>query len=255
MKGKIIRGVRAAADILLPRACIVCGRRLLLEEKHLCLECAADLPLTHFETMSHNPMADRFNDVIQKHLTSDEITEVRPYEAYAYGTALFFYKEDGDYKQIPYQLKYHGNVSVGRHFGRMLGRRLAGSGLFQDVDMVIPVPLHRLRRWKRGYNQAEILAVEVASALGASIRNDILVRNRRTKTQTKLEVEEKIRNVKGAFEVVLPDSYDTVPKHILLIDDVFTTGSTLYACFAALRTVFPPSVRISIATLGFVGHL
>ena len=147
MKGKVMRGVRAAADLLLPRVCIVCGRRLMLEEKHLCIECTADLPLTHFETMGHNPMADRFNDVIQKHLTSDEAS--RHYEPYAYAAALFFYKEDGDYKQIPYQLKYHGNVSVGRHFGRMLGRRLAGSGLFQNVDMVIPVPLHRLRRWKR----------------------------------------------------------------------------------------------------------
>ena len=249
----IQKGLSAALDLLLPRICIVCGRRLLLEEKHLCLECTADLPLTRFERMSHNPMADRFNDVIQKHLTSDEIKEVSSYEPYAYATALFFYKADGDYKQIPYQLKYHGNVSVGRHFGRMLGRRLAGSGLFQDVDIVIPVPLHRLRRWKRGYNQAEILAAEVASALGASIRNDILVRTRRTKTQTKLEVEEKIRNVKGAFEAVLPDSCDAVPKHILLIDDVFTTGSTLGECFSALRSVFPPEVRISVATLAFVG--
>ena len=250
----ISRGVRAAADILLPRVCIVCGCRLLLEEKHLCLGCAADLPLTRFETMSHNPMADRFNEVIQNHLTADSDAEGQSYEAYAYAAALFFYKEDGNYKHIPYQLKYHGNLSVGRHFGRMLGRRLADSPLFKDVDLIIPVPLHRLRRWKRGYNQAEILAAEVASAMNAPLRTDILFRRRRTRTQTRLAVEEKIRNVSGAFEAMMPDIDGSSPKHILILDDVFTTGSTLMACYTALRSVFPSGIRISVATLGFVGR-
>ena len=268
MKRNVGYWMRAAADMILPRVCVVCGRRLLLQEKHICLGCAADMPFTRFETMSHNPMADRFNEVIQRHLVADDVSNGDPqsHERYAYASALFLYKEDSGYKRIPYQIKYHGNLAVGRHFGRMLGQRLAGSQLFNDVDMVIPVPLHRLRRWKRGYNQAEVIASEVTSVLGAPLRTDILVRKRRTQTQTQLSIEEKAANVAGAFEVsesakrvygIAPhdvSSRCSMPCHILLVDDVFTTGSTLGECFRALRSVFPPEVRISVATLAFVGH-
>lgn len=248
MKGSVLRGLRAAGDILLPRVCIVCGRRLLTDEKHLCLDCLAELPQTFFWTMSHNPMADRFNGIIQE-------KEPQGHERYAYAAALFFYHSEADYRLIPYQIKYHGNIAAGRHFGNMLGRRIAGTETFGDVDMVVPVPLHWARKWKRGYNQAEIIASAVAESIGVPMRTDILKRRRRTKTQTKMEVDEKIRNVAGAFSASVGQSEDTGSiRHILLIDDVFTTGSTLHACFIALRSVFPPSVRISIATLGFVGH-
>ena len=267
MKRDVGYWMRAAADMILPRVCVVCGRRLLLQEKHICLGCAVDMPFTRFETMSHNPMADRFNEVIQRHLVADDVSNGDPqsHERYAYASALFLYKEDSGYKRIPYQIKYHGNLAVGKHFGRLLGRLIAGSPLFEDVDMVIPVPLHRLRRWKRGYNQAEVIAEEIAAAFGVPLRKDILVRKRRTQTQTQLSIAEKAANVAGAFGVAesAGDAFRTVchddsnrygmPCHILLVDDVFTTGSTLGECFMALRTVFPPEVRISVATLAFVG--
>lgn len=255
MKGSVLRGLRAAGEILLPRQCITCGRRLLLEEKHLCLECLADLPQTYFWTMSHNPMADRFNENIQKDIETDEDDGL--HERYAYAAALFFYHSEAQYRLIPYQIKYHGNIRAGRYFGRMLGNRLASSELFEDVDMVVPVPLHWTRKWKRGYNQAEVIAEAVAEALGAPMRTDLLRRRKRTTTQTRMEVEDKRKNVAEAF-VSTPSLADIAAqdsvRHLLLIDDVFTTGATLHACFAALRTVLPASVRISVATLGFVGH-
>ena len=247
MKRMISRGLRAAGDILLPRTCIVCGRPLLLDERHLCLECLADLPQTYFWQRSHNQMADRFNETLQK---NEECCK----EHYAYAAALFFYHSEADYRLIPYQIKYHGNIAAGKYFGKMLGRRLASSTIYSDVDMIIPVPLHWTRKWKRGYNQAEVIASAVADAMGAELRTDILKRRRRTATQTKLTVEDKTRNVSGAFSI--SDGYMPSEgiRHILLIDDVFTTGSTLAACLSALRSAFPPEVRISIATLGFVGH-
>lgn len=255
MKGSVLRGLRAAGEILLPRQCITCGQRLLLEEKHLCLECLADLPQTYFWTMSHNPMADRFNENIQKDIETDEDDGL--HERYAYAAALFFYHSEAQYRLIPYQIKYHGNIRAGRYFGRMLGNRLASSELFEDVDMVVPVPLHWTRKWKRGYNQAEVIAEAVAEALGAPMRTDLLRRRKRTTTQTRMEVEDKRKNVAEAF-VSTPSLADIAAqdsvRHLLLIDDVFTTGATLHACFAALRTVLPASVRISVATLGFVGH-
>lgn len=255
MKGSVLRGLRAAGEILLPRQCITCGRRLLLEEKHLCLECLADLPQTYFWTMSHNPMADRFNENIQKDIETDEDDGL--HERYAYAAALFFYHSEAQYRLIPYQIKYHGNIRAGRYFGRMLGNRLASSELFEDVDMVVPVPLHWTRKWKRGYNQAEVIAEAVSEALGAPMRTDLLRRRKRTTTQTRMEVEDKRKNVAEAF-VSTPSlagiaAQDSV-RHLLLIDDVFTTGATLHASFVALRTVLPASVRISVATLGFVGH-
>ena len=236
--------VRAMFDMLLPRACVVCGRKLNINEKYLCLHCASDLPLTRFGLMSHNPMADKFNETIQKGLDNSWRQE-----AYAFASALFFYEDESGYKHIPHQIKYLGNISAGRYFGRILGRELQVAEWISDVDMIIPVPLHWKRRWGRGYNQAEIIAQGVSAELGVPMRTDILKRIRKTQTQIKLDVSEKAKNVAGAFAVVAPA---TELKHILLIDDVFTTGSTLHSCFLALREVYPYPVRISVATLGFV---
>ena len=118
------------------------------------------------------------------------------------------------------------------------------------MDIVIPVPLHWSRKWKRGYNQAECIAAAVAAALGVTLRTDILYRRRRTSTQTKVDVQMKTKNVMGAFEA--KDNEDA-PAHMLLVDDLFTTGATLYACYSALRKTFP-CARISFVTLGYVGR-
>ena len=245
---------------------------------HICSDCLEDLPRTYYWLRKFNPMADKFNALIQKWVedrpqaSKDDCLaasegSIPPRENYAYATALFFYRTDSGYSNISRQLKYHGDIPTGRCFGSMLGEKIAGAEHFKDVDAVIPIPLHWTRKWSRGYNQAEILAREVATALGAELRTDILERCRRTRTQTKLTIEGKAANVKGAFRVrahirqslnsntkkadapVISDL-----KHLLIIDDIFTTGSTALACYCALREVFPTSIRISIATLGFVGQ-
>ena len=208
-----------------------------------------EMPLTYFWQQPHNPMADRFNDLMQK-----DIGERK--EVYAYAAALFVYRGDAPFKKIPYHIKYQGDISAGRYFGEMLGRKLVNCPHFKDVGIIIPVPLHRLRRLKRGYNQAEVIAEGLASAMGAPVRTDLLVRRKKTATQTRLNLEEKSANVKGAFTVA-HDKMQAVlesgpPRHVLLIDDVFTTGSTLHSCLLALRTALPCSVRISVATLGCV---
>ena len=247
MRRRVTRGLRAAADLILPRRCLVCNRKINLAERHLCLGCLADMPKTRFWTIMHNPMADRFNETIQK--TPD--TNLGR-EKYAYAVALFFYDNQEDYKQIPYSIKYHGNIAAGRYFGQMLGEYLAQCPWMQDADAVIPVPLHWSRKWKRGYNQAEVIASEVAATMKIPLRTDLLKRIRFTKTQTRLDVRKKSENVKDAFKVTHHDS-DTF-RHIIIVDDIFTTGSTLGECFRALREIFPPSVRLSVATLGFVGE-
>ena len=303
--------LRAVGDLLLPRVCLTCGRHLGVHENHLCLSCEADLPLTYYWLHAHNPLADRFNAVLERHRGTEPMD-------YAYAVALLHYK--GPYRQIPRALKYHGNLAAGRHFGSMLGRRIATSPHLADIDLIIPVPLHWTRLRTRGYNQADILARALAASLNATrtlastapfipgvmidgrsesamtgrivsdivasvipgvgspvmsgtpasvipgvtgnlpvaaCRTDLLVRARRTRTQTRLTVEQKAQNVASAFRVPSGPRRETSARkalasarHILLVDDTYTTGATLYACYAALRPY--TSARISIATLAAV---
>ena len=302
----------ALGDLLMPRACLACGCRLGMRERHLCLACAADVPYTRYWLQPHNPLADRFNAVLEHHRGTEPMD-------YAYAVALMHYK--GNYRSIPRALKYHADLAAGRHFGTLLGRRLAAAPHLADIDLVIPVPLHWTRRRSRGYNQSEILARAIVDAFCTSkdsvipgsagnlpakvppaCRTDLLVRSRRTRTQTRLSVEQKAQNVASAFRVPerfslwsrlvfrahrlvsrlthllhlrpfrldkrwpigvghdeiphsgpLPESPAAVlasAHHILLVDDTFTTGATLYACYAVLRP--HTTARISIATLAAV---
>ena len=212
-------------------------------------------------------MSDRFNDIIQKNLINvkadfpmsrhemPEAADACPgscREPYAYAAALFTYHAEAPFRFIPYNIKYKGDIRAGKYFGRMLGARLLLEEHWKDAEIIIPVPLHWTRKFRRGYNQAEAIASGLASAMGIPVRNDIIFRHKRTRTQTKLNMEGKIRNVTGAFRARNCDPGEY--RHIIIVDDVFTTGSTLMACFMALREVYPYPVRISVATLGFVGH-
>ena len=394
-KSRVYDFLFALGDLLMPRACLACGCKLGMRERHLCLSCAADVPYTRYWRQPHNPLADRFNAVLEHHRGTEPMD-------YAYAVALMHYK--GNYRSIPRALKYHGDLAAGRHFGALLGRRLAAAPHLADIDLVIPVPLHWTRRRSRGYNQSAILARALADAFRDSrcpvaaghdvplaagydvplatghdillaadhdaplaagykvplatghdillaadhdvplaaghdvhlpadhdapleaghdggtpsssvstvtpgltgslpaCRTDLLVRVRRTRTQTRLSVDQKALNVASAFRVpecfplwhrlvsrlkrlLLPRhsridkrwpigvDHDGSPhsgrflslskeasespatvlasaRHILLVDDTFTTGATLYACYAALRPY--TTARISIATLAAV---
>lgn len=243
--------LQAVADVLLPRICIVCERRLNVSEEHICLHCRTDMPLTYFWDRDHNEMADKYNRLIE---SGSEFNLIGGrLERYAYAMALFFYDGSGHYRKITQQLKYHANLSLGRDFGKMLGLKIRCARHLADVDVVIPVPLHWMRRWERGYNQAEVIAAEVAKVLDVDLRTDVLRRCKRTRTQTKVDPKKKFENVRGAFvarrSYIQNDGY----RHVLIVDDVFTSGATLHNCFLALRAVLPVSVRISVATLAYVG--
>ena len=227
----------------MPRTCLVCGSVLGTSEKHLCLHCASGLPLTYNWERTHNPMAEAYNAALER------LREDGEHMDYAYASALLFYHHENPYKAIPQALKYNGNIKAGRYFSAMLGRFMASQPHFADIDAVIPVPLHWARKWMRGYNQADIIAGELAKALGAELFPRALKRMRRTKSQTSLSAEQRQKNVAGVFQAGrLPLS----ARHILLVDDTFTTGATLSACQIAIRKALGPSVRISIATLAVV---
>lgn len=234
--------IREVTDLLLPRECLVCGRRLGAMEAQLCIRCRADLPFTFYWERLHNPMADRFNALLERSRPDGTPMD------YAAAAALLFYHRDNPYKRIPQALKYGGNRSAGSHFGAQLGRYLAAQPFWSTVDTVLPVPLHWWRKWRRGYNQAEIIARAVAEALGARLRTDALRSVRLPRSQTTLGADDRLRNVEGAF--ALRKRFSS--GHVLIVDDTFTTGATLCACFLAVRKVLGPSVRISVATLAAV---
>lgn len=245
---------KAITDLLMPRVCVVCGMVLERDEEHLCKACWKDLPRTRYWKLRENPMAESFNALIQRNMGED----VR-YQPYGYAAALYFYK--GGYREISKALKYRRNFAAGRCFGRLLGQMLAETEFFRDVDLVVPIPLHWTRRWQRGYNQAAVIAREVALGLGARCEPHLLRRARHTRTQTHLNAEGRAANVSGAFRVRrspngsgMPGNTDGAPRHILLIDDVFTTGATAAACETAIHQVLPAKTRVSIATLACVEH-
>ena len=275
----------SVADLVLPRVCVVCGRTLLLRETHVCTSCAADLPRTFFAGQRDNPMAVAFNALVERELGGSEANGVPTgpgflpaVQPYSYAAALFFYRGDSPYSLIPQALKYDRNFGAGRHFARMLGRELAASSLFADVDAILPVPLHWLRRWRRGYNQAEVIArgiaeeliIDTAASGTVPVLTRVLKRVHRTRTQTRLDAGGRYANVHSAFvadgkalaSTRIPADKAGRPLHLLLVDDVFTTGATLLACERALRralteTLGPQAasrVRISVATLAYVGR-
>ena len=248
----------ALLDLVMPRRCVVCGRRLALREKYICIGCLADFPRTFYSRMPHNLMSDRFNELIERDLNAI-YSQAQP-AGYSYATALFFYSAHTGYKFITRGLKYHGEMGMGMYFSRLLGEEMASSAVFADVDAVVPVPLHWTRWLGRGYNQAGIIAEELGRSLGAEVFMNMLYRRTRTRTQTHLNLEGRERNVASAFRVSnkyfrkIQDGRMNIPRHVLLVDDVFTTGATLHEAYKALRAVLPPSVRISIATLAVVGR-
>lgn len=247
--------IREMTDLMMPRTCLVCGRQLGAKEQHLCIWCASDVPLTYYWEQPHNAMANQFNALLERYRPEGEPMP------YVFATALLNYHHENPYKSIPKALKYGANLRAGRFFAAQLGRHLSWSPHFADVDLVVPVPLHWYRKWRRGYNQAEVIAVELARELKADCRPDVLRRVRRTRTQTHLDATARLRNVAGVFQVrpralsclmgggALPCS---PPRHILLVDDTFTTGATLATCYLALRAALGPAPRISIATLSVV---
>jgi len=229
--------VKGLRELFFPRKCIVCGQMLEMDERDVCAACLAELPLTYQWTIGQNAAFERL---------------ARRFDVEA-AASLFFFGSESDYRNILYGIKYGNRRQLGFRMGFLLGSHLAESRLFSRCQAVVPVPLHPLRRWKRGYNQAEIIARGVAAAMNLPLETKLLRRRRYTKTQTQLQGIEKTTNVQGAF--ALDDRHVQILqnkgiRHLLLVDDTLTTGSTLAASAAPLLATH---FKVSCTTLAFVG--
>lgn len=217
------------ADILFPRHCFHCGQLLVGDERFLCTHCWLHLPYTY-----NAPVAD--NETEQHFQSHREV---------AAAMSLLQFFPDSASRDILHQIKYHGACKLALSMGKMMGEQLVGSGRFASVEMLVPVPLHPRRERHRGYNQSELLCRGIAQVMQRPVSTGNLVRTVNTESQTHKTAEERLENVKGVFVVRKPEKYRN--KHILLVDDVITTGSTTAACCDALWEA--GVTRISIASL------
>lgn len=219
-------------DFVAPRQCVVCGHQLALTEESICTVCYLHLPRTTFQfSPADNAMAQLF-----WHIT--------PVERAA---ALLYYEPRSETARIVYELKYHDNPYIGEDMGRMMAREMQPSGYFDGIDVLVPVPLSWRRQHQRGYNQSEWLARGIGDVTGLPVCCKALRRCHFAQSQTALSRQERQENVAGAFELV--DDTSLRHRHVLLIDDVCTTGATLTACVDTLRDV--EGIRLSVLTLGF----
>lgn len=219
-------------DLVAPRRCRVCGRRLSVTENVICLPCIAHLPRTYYW---RNPLD---NELARRFWGRVPVERVASY---------FFYYPRTGVGQMIYDLKYHSQPWVGVALGRCMGRELAESGFFEGVDLLVPVPLARKRRRARGYNQSERIARGISEVTDIPVETKCVGRTRFVTSQTHLTVGERRDNVEGLFR--LKDGRRVAGKHIMLIDDVITTGATIVACATALCEA--EGVKVSVLSLGF----
>ena len=219
-------------DFISPRLCVVCGQRLAPTERSLCSVCLFHLPRTDFHQKPlDNPMAQLF-------------WGLAPIEKAA---ALFYYHPHSETAQLVYRLKYNNRPDIGEDMGRVMACELQATDFFSDIDVLLPVPLASKRLRQRGYNQSEQLAIGISDITHLPIVSKALRRKHFQQSQTTLNRWQRQENVTDTFQ--LKEEHLLQGKHVLLIDDICTTGATLIACANVLKTI--EGIRISVLTLGF----
>lgn len=217
-------------SLLFPRCCVVCGSPLSRGEECLCTCCNINLPRTGFHLRKDNPVECLFWGRIP---------------GLKRASSFLFYRKGSDFRRILHLLKYGGYKELGEVMGRYMSAELSSGEFFDGVDMIIPVPLHRKKQKLRGYNQSEWIARGIASVTGISLCAECMIREKNTETQTRKSTFERWENVEGIFR--LCDTVHFEGKHVLLVDDVLTTGATTVACASAFAGV--SGIRISVLTL------
>ena len=220
-------------QLLFPKFCPVCGEILHRNEERFCFACNLKIPRTFFHKTLENEALKRFYGRV-------DIERA---------TSFYFYWKEDKYAKLIHLFKYKGDKKLAEILGRMAAWEIQESGFFDGVDYLVPVPLHRKRLRSRGYNQSEWLCRGISSVTGIAVHTQLITRNHYTMSQVSQNVHERWENLNEAFQVN-ESAVASLPAHahIMLLDDVLTTGATLTTCALTLKQAIP-ELKISIFTL------
>ncbi|MGB4414549.1 MAG: phosphoribosyltransferase family protein [Paludibacter sp.] len=215
--------------IFYPNICLICGENLLTNECQICLSCLNQIPRTNYHLVNDNPVEKRF---------WGKVPVCR-------GTSFFYFHKGSPFQKLLHELKYKGNKEIGEIMGKYAAVDLLESTDFISIDIIIPIPLHPKKFAKRGYNQSEWIGKGLSEMLHKPQDLNTLRRTKENATQTRKNVFERYENTEGIFEIT--DKEALREKHVLLVDDVLTTGSTLEAAANTLLQI--AGIKISVFTL------
>ena len=225
----MIEPLNELINLFYPNLCLLCGHPLVQDERFICLHCHCNIPKTNYHIHRGNPARDLFSGYLQ-------VNEV---------TSLLFFEKEGATQKLIHSLKYRGNKELAAYLGRIAASELKAAGLYASMDMILPIPLHPKKEKRRGYNQSAWIAKGFAAVYGCEIDTKRLKRVTDTQSQTLKSVYDRHVNVEHIFQLMDADYF--YGKHILLIDDVITTGATVTSCIDAFLSV--PDIKISIFSL------
>ncbi len=226
---------QSLVDLVFPHLCLSCGRDTIPNEDILCLSCAYELPKSKQHFYADNRFTDRFWGRINIHSAG----------------AYMYFKKQGTAQKLMSKLKYQGHWQIGFELGRKYGKILTHAELFAGIDLIIPIPLHSSKLKTRGFNQSEVFARGLSEVMDIPNRSAWMKRIIKTPTQTTKTRMERFANVEHAFRITKPNQLKG--KHILLVDDVLTTGATLEA--AGKKILEIPGTKLSMACIAMAEHI
>lgn len=222
---------QALLHLFFPSYCRGCGGDLVQHDQLLCLHCLHSLPRTGFFLQPGNPVEKTFYGRLRLEAAG----------------AAYYFTGDSLLHRLVTDLKYHGQQENGTYLGRLAGAELSASPRFEGIDYIIPLPLNEKKLQQRGYNQAALIAEGIAAIIRVPVLSAALARKRFTETQTHKDRVSRWQSMQEVFEVKEPAILEQ--KHVLLVDDIVTTGATLEACGTVLNQI--PGLRLSIACVGW----
>ncbi len=226
-----MRFFKDISNLFFPNLCLSCSAILTQNEKYLCTTCRFELPVLSYTDLKNNALENIFTGRI-------------PIEQ---ATALLLYRKKGIVKELIYHLKYNGKQSIGYFFADWLGEEIKQSNRFKNIDYIVPVPLHSKRFKERGYNQLDFFGKRLSEILKIPYRKDILLKKSNTTKQSKKSRFARMEKKDAVF--YLSPTIDLSNKHILLLDDIVTTGATIESCFYGLNQF--DAIKVSIAVMAY----
>lgn len=221
--------VKNLLNLFFPKVCLACQNYLTDNELHICTQCRHQLPLTNF----HFDTSNAVHKMMYGRVKLDQ------------ATALLHFSKKGIVQQLMHNLKYRNHEVIGQFLGEWLGEELKNSEAYKTIDVVVPVPLHKSKQRQRGYNQVDKFGKALAKALQADYNSHTLIKSSATKTQVFKDRLKRSSNTDANFTISEKDALKH--KHILLVDDIITTGATIESCANALLSI--EGIKLSVATM------